>query len=510
MPGYSNMPQNNERNEMDYDPEDSRSSRELRRLRRELRRSRKREQPPIHNLFWGLMLILWAVLIFLLTQNYIVSEDLWKYFITGLGAIFLVQAIVYCFTPSYRSHILGRAIPGFILTFVGLNFVLTFNSWLPASLIAAGVAIIFVSWFLQREISKHQATREILRESEVKYRHIIDNANSVIMEIDINGNITFVNKYAEEFFGYSENEILNHGVVGTIVPAGTPTNDWDAMLKNIASTPEKYLHNERENICKNGDKVWVIWTFKPVMDEENKLKEILCIGIDKTQQKKAEDIAAQEMKEKTAQEERTRLARDLHDAVSQTLFSTSLIAEVLPRVWEKNKEEGLKKLEIVRQQTRGALAEMRTLLFELRPAALADADLSELLKQLSESVVGKSRISVEVQIDGTAEIPTDVKIAFYRIAQEALNNIVKHSGANRAQIELDCREDGSGMQITDNGCGFDTTQGAAGSFGLSNMKERAEQVSAVLNIDSEKDKGTRIAVDWHHSGEVKNDTGKTN
>jgi PAS domain S-box-containing protein len=504
------MPHDNERDEMDYDPEDSRSARELRRLRKELRRARKIEKAPIHNLFWGLMLILWAILIFLLTQNYITTDDLWKYFITGLGGIFLIQAIVYCFTPAYRTHILGRAIPGFILTFVGLNFILTFNSWLPASLIAAGVAIIFVSWFLQREISKHQATREILRESEVKYQHIIDNANSVIMEIDINGNITFANKFAREFFGYGESEIMNHGVVGTIVPSGAPANAWDAMLKNIAASPEKYLHNERENICKNGDKVWMVWTFKPVMDEENNLKEILCIGIDKTQQKKAEEIAAQEMKEKTAQEERTRLARDLHDAVSQTLFSTSLIAEVLPRVWEKNKEEGLKKLEIVRQQTRGALAEMRTLLFELRPAALADADLSELLKQLSESVIGRSRIPVEVQIDGTAEVPTDVKIAFYRIAQEALNNIARHSGASQAHIMLDCRKEGTSMQITDNGCGFDTAQGATGSFGLGNMKERAEQVGAGLKIESEKDKGTRVTVEWHNAGEVKNDAGKTN
>ena len=185
-----------------------------------------------------------------------------------------------------------------------------------------------------------------------------------------------------------------------------PAADRDKMIKDIVASPENYLHNEKENLRKNGEKVWMIWTYKPILDEANNLKEILCIGIDRTQQKKAEELAAQQIKEKTAMEERTRLARDLHDAVSQTLFSTSLIAEVLPKVWERNKEEGLKKLEEVRQLTRGALAEMRTLLFELRPAALADADLNDLLRQLAESVIGRARVPVTLEVDGDLRSPS--------------------------------------------------------------------------------------------------------
>jgi len=122
----------------------------------------------------------------------------------------------------------------------------------------------------------------------------------------------------------------------------------------------------------------------------------------------------------------------------------------LPRLWERNKDEGLKKLEEVRQLTRGALAEMRTLLFELRPAALADAELSDLLRQLAESVIGRARVPVTLEVEGTCVIPTDVKIAFYRIAQEALNNIAKHSGATRAQITLQCESHQVSMHIIDN------------------------------------------------------------
>jgi signal transduction histidine kinase len=140
---------------------------------------------------------------------------------------------------------------------------------------------------------------------------------------------------------------------------------------------------------------------------------------------------AQRAKEEATMVERTRLARELHDAVSQTLFSASLIAEVLPRIWERNPEEGRKRLEEVRQLTRGALAEMRTLLFELRPAALQDVDIRDLLKQLGESVTGRSRIPVTLEINGECELPLDVKIALYRLCQEALNNIVKHAQASR-------------------------------------------------------------------------------
>jgi len=203
--------------------------------------------------------------------------------------------------------------------------------------------------------------------------------------------------------------------------------------------------------------------------------------------------------ELAAAKERQRLARDLHDAVSQTLFSVSLMAEVLPRIYERDPEQGRQRLEELRQLTRGALAEMRMLLLELRPAALAETSLPDLLRQLSEAVVGRARIPVELDVDSTRELPPEVAVAMYRIAQEALNNVVKHAGAEQVLVSLrDGHDDGGDvleLVITDDGCGFDVAAGASGRLGLGIMAERAESIGARLELSSSDD-GTCVRAVW--------------
>jgi nitrate/nitrite-specific signal transduction histidine kinase len=204
----------------------------------------------------------------------------------------------------------------------------------------------------------------------------------------------------------------------------------------------------------------------------------------------------EEAQELATMKERQRLARDLHDAVSQTLFSASLIADVLPRLWERNPEEGKRRLEEIRQLTRGALAEMRTLLLELRPAALADAELSDLLKQLAVSITSRARMPVSVEIEGYCLTMSEVKVALYRIAQEALNNVAKHSGASSAYVNLICQTDDIKLIIGDDGRGFGTDNISANSLGLGIMKERAKEIGADLNIQSHEGQGTIINITW--------------
>ena len=194
--------------------------------------------------------------------------------------------------------------------------------------------------------------------------------------------------------------------------------------------------------------------------------------------------------------ERSRLARDLHDAVTQTLFSSSLIADVLPRIWEMNPEEGRRRLDELRELTRGALAEMRTLLLELRPSALVDAELRDLLRQLAESITGRARVPVSVDVAGDCELGEDAKVAFYRIAQESLNNVAKHAGATRATVRLRCHPDRVELCVCDDGTGFNLDTAPPDSLGLGIMRERAEAIGAALTIDSEAGEGTEVRVTW--------------
>jgi signal transduction histidine kinase len=199
------------------------------------------------------------------------------------------------------------------------------------------------------------------------------------------------------------------------------------------------------------------------------------------------------------QSERNRLARDLHDAVTQTLFSASLIAEVMPRLWEKNRAEGLRRLGELRELTRGALAEMRTLLLELRPAALIEAEPAELFRHLVEAFNGRARIPVDFKMSGEGDLPPEVKVAFYRIAQEAMNNIAKHADASQVVLSVECEQDRISLSIKDDGRGFDMVSISHESLGLGIMKERAENIGAILSIYSEVEKGTQIAVAWKKS-----------
>ncbi len=214
------------------------------------------------------------------------------------------------------------------------------------------------------------------------------------------------------------------------------------------------------------------------------------------ERQRAEEKLAQKAVESAVEEERNRLARDLHDAVTQTLFSASLIAEVLPRLWMRDESEGRLRLDELRELTRGALAEMRTLLLELRPAALFETTLDDLLNQLAESITGRARIPVSVEQEGECDLPSDVKISLYRIAQEALNNVSKHAPESEVSIHLLCQPNQVVLSIRDSGPAFDPNDVMPECMGLGIMAERAEAVGAALCIESQVGQGTEVTVEW--------------
>jgi len=195
-------------------------------------------------------------------------------------------------------------------------------------------------------------------------------------------------------------------------------------------------------------------------------------------------------------EERQSLARNLHDAVNQSLFSAGLIAEVLPRLWERDQEEARRSLEDLRRLTRGAQAEMRVLMAELRPTILTDANLGDLLLLLGNALLGRTNLPVAVTVTGEFILPAEVQVAFYRVCQEALNNIAKHAKASQVEIDLKQEEAVIELRIRDDGQGFDIEQTFSGHYGLSMMRERAEAVGALLSVASQPGHGTELTIRW--------------
>jgi signal transduction histidine kinase len=195
-----------------------------------------------------------------------------------------------------------------------------------------------------------------------------------------------------------------------------------------------------------------------------------------------------------AEEERQALARDLHDAVTQSIYSATLIAEALPAVWERDPAEGAHNLERLRRLVRAALAEMRTLLFELRPAALESAPLAALLERLGDALGGQAQLAVEIEADAVA-LPPDVKIVFYRVAQEAFSNIAKHARASRVSARVTAVDGGATLTVSDDGCGFDPRE-IAGGMGLSIMRERLQRIAGTFFVETAPGRGTTIHAAW--------------
>jgi len=197
-----------------------------------------------------------------------------------------------------------------------------------------------------------------------------------------------------------------------------------------------------------------------------------------------------------ASEERRRLAGELHDSLSQHLAGADIIAANLQRLVQRQPEAVPEALEHLRVMTRAALAETRVLLHEVHPETVTAQPLGELVAHLAELV--QSRLPMDVAFErqdlDPRPLPTDVRHAFYRIAQESLYNVIKHSGAIGVEIYVKDTPAWAELQVRDNGRGFDTMSG--GGEGLLTMRERAASIGAMLQITSAPGEGTEVVARW--------------
>jgi signal transduction histidine kinase len=149
------------------------------------------------------------------------------------------------------------------------------------------------------------------------------------------------------------------------------------------------------------------------------------------------------------------------------------------------------------QLIKGALAEMRALLLELRPGSLAQTGLDELLRNLADVTASRTQANVALRVEGECLLPRDVHNMLYRLAQEAMNNVARHAGATDIEVRLRCQPDRVTLSVSDDGRGFDPAQTPSGQhLGLEIMRERAEEIGAALEISSQPGRGTQVIVTW--------------
>jgi signal transduction histidine kinase len=196
-------------------------------------------------------------------------------------------------------------------------------------------------------------------------------------------------------------------------------------------------------------------------------------------------------------EERQRLARELHDSVTQGLYGVTLYAEATARQLEAGQVElAAEHLRELRDTAQEALREMRLLIFELRPSILESEGLVNALRARVEAVEERAGLEVDFHVEGETILPMALEEGLYRIAQEALNNTLKHASARCVSVSLAREEGRVVLEVTDDGCGFDpSTAVEGGGLGLDGMIERAAQMGGELELDSKPGAGTSVRVE---------------
>jgi signal transduction histidine kinase len=193
-----------------------------------------------------------------------------------------------------------------------------------------------------------------------------------------------------------------------------------------------------------------------------------------------------------AVEERQRLARELHDSVSQALYGIALGARTARTLLDRDPAKVVEPVEYVLSLAEAGLAEMRALIFELRPESLEIEGLVVALDKQVAATAARYGIEVTSDLIEEPEMSLAQKEIFYRIGQEALHNVVKHARASKASVRL-ARDNGSFvLEVADNGVGFEAGQSFPGHMGLVSMSERAQSIGAELEVESAPGRGTKV------------------
>ena len=361
---------------------------------------------------------------------------------------------------------------------------------------------------LRAQVHECAIAESALRKSENKYSTLVEDA-LIGVYINKGGVIVFANDKFAVIYGYAKDELIGMDSAILVHP-----EDRDRVRelrkKRLAGekVPSEY---EIRGLKKSGETIWVMRSLSVIDFDDG--PAISGIVQDMTKRRKAEEALRESDKElrilsnqllSTEEKERKRIARELHDGIGQALSAIKFSVEnSLRAVRHSPYESELKSLEAVVPLTQKTIEEVRRIVKDLRPSILDDLGILATITWFGrefQQVYSGIRIHSELQIQEN-DIPTPLKTAIYRILQEALNNVAKHSQADLVDLRLQKTPVGMALNISDNGVGFDLTQAISlqpsrRGFGLASMRERAQLSGGEFEIKAAEGTGTSIRVTW--------------
>jgi len=340
---------------------------------------------------------------------------------------------------------------------------------------------------LGRIIEKKQA-EVALRESEEAYRNLVEKVSDVIYSVDTQGVITYLNPAIESLIGLTPEQ-----VVGQPFAQFVNADDLERLQDNIQSllsgvTPDS---NEYRVLTASGEIRWIHVTSQPIRDGD-KVTGVQGVLTDITERKKVEG----QLEQAATAAERQRLARELHDSVTQTLYSIDLFSNATQQALSSGKiDTATEHARQVRDLSQSALADMRLLIFELQPPILEKEGLVSALRKRLELVESRAGLDTKFEVNAERPLPSSVEGDLYAIATEALNNTLKHAQAEHITINLEYNDQYTYLTISDDGCGFDSQLAEKShGYGLRNIRERVERMDGSMTLDTSPGRGTTVSV----------------
>jgi PAS domain S-box-containing protein len=343
-----------------------------------------------------------------------------------------------------------------------------------------------------RDMSERDRLERELRESEERYRFLVENSPDIIFSTDADGRYTYYSETIERLTGHRAGELIGRHF-SEIIDLDSFSDAGPAWQRFIDEPAQMQVHRFKMRRT-DGGLAPVEVNAIGMTDRDGRFAGIHGAARDISERERLERDLRRQAAELASSQERSHLARELHDSVTQALFSMTLVTRSTELLLDRDPGAVKAKLSSLRDLQREALAEMRALIFELRPGNLEQDGLLPALRTHTAALQGRIGLPVVVTSELSERLPLEVEEVVYRIAQEALHNVVKHAAARQVELTLDRRGDGLLLRIRDDGKGFDAKAVPEGHLGLAGMRARAARIGASLTVASRPSEGTVIEV----------------